>query len=205
MNSTIQSRICQFVGSHESVRLSLRLSGEPIHHGFVLAMSGSLVLLREMHDFYLEGCTAIQVSDIVSLHSGAKERYWDRIYQAEGLMDGVDLSFDAKLADFQSLLGSLQQHGVNVIVQSRSTEEDDEFHIGRVLALDSTMASILEFDSLGIWEDEPTNISYDAMTVVEFDSPYINIISRHLSDRPSKDEIDAVSEDSGDDGVSCQR
>ena len=42
----------------------------------------------------------------------------------------------------------------------------------------------LYFNVVGEWDDEPSVIPHDDITQIQFDTPYINIMSRYLEDPP---------------------
>ena len=52
--------------------------------------------------------------------------------------------------------------------------------IGRVVAFNDMSVSIRQFDTLGVWEDEPSVIAYGEITKVQFDTPYINTFIKYL-------------------------
>ena len=60
----------------------------------------------------------------------------------------------------------------------------DDFSIGRVVALDDESVSLLNFDPLGVWDDDPSVIDLGDITEVQFDTPYINTISKYLEGPP---------------------
>jgi hypothetical protein len=75
------------------------------------------------------------------------------------------------------------QRGKNVIVEceARRRREEDQFFIGRILGCGREYVSLLHFDAVGEWDEEPTAIRYKAITSVQFDSPYVNFYSKYLS------------------------
>jgi hypothetical protein len=44
------------------------------------------------------------------------------------------------------------------------------------------MVSLLSFDSLGRWEEEPCLVAYGDITKIQFDTPYINTIIKYLNE-----------------------
>jgi len=53
-----------------------------------------------------------------------------------------------------------------------------------VVALDDESVSVLHFDTMGVWDDEPSVIAYADITQVAFDTPYINTITKYLKEPP---------------------
>jgi hypothetical protein len=158
--------------------------GEPTHNGFILGLGRDLVLLHQFHDFYPEGYTALRVADINRVRSGEHERFWEAMLRGEGLMEGVGIPYQVPLDDFRSLLAALHGRGQHVIIEceDRRTADHDDFFIGRIIALDEEMVSLLSFDPLGRWEEQPCLIAYGDITKVQFDTPYINTLIEYLNE-----------------------
>jgi hypothetical protein len=156
--------------------------GDPTHNGFILGLGRDLVLFHQFHDFYPEGYTALRVADVKRVRSGEHERFREAIFRGEGLMERVGIPYEVPLDDCRSLLAALHERGQHIIVEceSQETADDDGFFIGRVVAMKDISVSVLHFDPLDRWDDEPTEIACDDITQVEFDTPYINTLSKYL-------------------------
>jgi hypothetical protein len=180
--SQTRDRLSKLVGQPKMARLTRGYPSEPIHNGFVLGLGRDLVLLQKYHDFYPEGYTALRVADIKRTRSDEHERFWETMFRGEGLMERVGIPYEVPLDDFRSLLNALHRRGQHVIIEceSRETADDDDFLIGRVVAMDDRSVSILHFDTSGAWDDEPSVIAYGDITQVQFDTPYINTITKYL-------------------------
>jgi hypothetical protein len=179
--SQARDRLAKLVGQLKKVHLTRSYPGEPNHNGFVLGLGRDLVLLHQFHDFYAEGYTALRVADIKRVRSGEHERFWERMFRGEGLMERIGIFYDVPIDDFRSLLTALHGRGQPVIIEceDRNTADYDDFFIGRIVALDDRSVSIRHFDSLGGWEDEPSIIAYSDITKIQFDTPYINTIIKY--------------------------
>ena len=181
-----RDRLAKLAGQPKKVHVTRGYPGDPAHGGFVLGLGRDLVLLHQFHDFYPEGYVALRVADIKRARSGDHERFWEAMFRAEGLMDRVGIPYEVPLDDFRSLLGALRGRGRHVIIEceSRETKDDDDFIIGRITSLDDRSASILYFDHLGRWDDQPAVIAFGDITQVQFDTPYLNTISKYLKPLP---------------------
>jgi len=181
-----RDRLSKLVGRPRKARLTRSFPGEPIHNGFVLGLGRQLVLLHQFHDFYPEGYTALRVADVERVRSGVHERFWESMLRGEGLMERVGISYELPLDDFRSLLTSLHERGLHVIIEAENpiSEEYDDFTLGRIVALDDESVSILPFDPLGAWDDEPSVIGYGDITKVQFDTPYITTMTKYLKKPP---------------------
>jgi hypothetical protein len=58
--------------------------------------------------------------------------------------------------------------------------------------LSKKSVSILCFDPLGRWDEEPDVIAYGDITQVQFDTPYINTITKYLKQTPAGDDPRSV-------------
>ena len=179
-----RDRLSKLVGQPKKSRLTRAYPGEPTHNGFVLGIGRDLVLLHQFHDFYPEGFAALRIADIRRVRSGEHERFWEGMFRGEGLMERVGIAYEVPLDDFRSLLTALRRRNQHVIVECEDlkTADHDDFFIGRVVSVGEESAAILNFDSLGRWDEEPCVVTYDDITKVQFDTPYINIISRYLEE-----------------------
>ena len=177
-----RDRLTRLIGQQKKVQVTRAYPGEPIHNGFVLGLGRDLVLLHQFNDFYPEGLTALRIADIKRVRSGKHERFWEKMFRAEGIMEQVGISYEVLLDDFRSLLAALHGRGQHVIVESegRKSADQDDFTIGRVVDLGEDAVSILNFDPLGVWDDEPCVIDYDDITKIQFDTPYLNTMSKYL-------------------------
>jgi hypothetical protein len=182
-----RDRLSKLVGLPKFAHITRGYPGEPSHIGFVLGLGRDLVLLHQFHDFYPEGYTALRVADVKRVRSGEQERFWEVMLRGEGLMGRVGIPYEVPLDDFRSLLAALDGRGQHVVIEceDRRTPEYDEFHIGRMVALDDDSISIRCFDSMGRWDDEPRIIAYGHITRIQFDTPYINTMIRYVEGSPS--------------------
>ena len=184
--SQTRDRLEKVVGKRRKVSLTRGYPGEPTHNGFVLGLGLDLVLLHQFHDFFAEGYTALRVADIKRVHSGEHERFWEMMFQREGIMDRVGISYELPLDDFHSLLAALNGRCQYVIVEceDRKKAEYDDFIIGQIVAFDDDTVSVLHFDSLGTWNDVPSIIAFTDITKIQFDTPYLNTITKYLKEPP---------------------
>jgi hypothetical protein len=179
-----RDRLAKLVGLPKKVQVTRGYPGETTHNGFVLGLGHDLVLLHQFHDFYPEGYTALRVADIKRVRSGEHERFWEAMLRCEGLMEGVGIPYEVPLDDFRSLLTALHGRGQHVIIEceDRRTADYDDFFIGRIVCLDDEVVSIQCFDTLGKWDKEPCIIAYGDITKIQFDTPYINTMTKYLKE-----------------------
>ncbi len=178
----VRQQLGSLINTRKKVRLNRCFPNEPRHNGFVLALGREWVLLQQFHDFYPEGYTTLRVQDITDIRSGEHERHWERMLAAEGLLD-LNANFqDVLLDDISQLLIALQERGQNIIIESEDPFGDKEdFYIGKILSVDEKSVCFANFDALGNWDESPDMISYDEITKVEFETPYIQLFSKYLT------------------------
>jgi hypothetical protein len=171
------------VGLPKKVRITRKHDEGTSLNGFVLGLGRKLVLLQQFHDFYSEGFTAIRIRDIRKIRSGQYERFFEKMFECERLLPTYDQGNKVPLDDWGSLLRDLQERNRNIIVECEGQESSEHgtYFIGRILAVEFDSVSILNFDALGKWDDEPSNVPLLAITKIDFDSPYINIFSKYVS------------------------
>lgn len=177
----VRQQLRSLVGARKKVQLTRGFPCEKLHSGFVLALGREWVLLRQFHDFYPEGNTALRLRDITDVRSGEYERHWERMLAAEGSLDQVTATDDIPLDDISQLLLALQRRGQNVIVECEDTDEDvQDFYIGQILSVDEDSVCFANFDALGRWDDAPDTIPFEEITQVQFDTPYVQTFSKYL-------------------------
>lgn len=183
-----RDRLSKLVGQPRFAHLTRGYPGDPTHDGFVLGLGHDLVLLHQFHDFYPEGYTALRIADVKRVRSGEHERFWQAMFRGEGLMERVGLPYEVPLDDFRSLLAALHGRGQHLIIEceDRRTPDDDEFFIGRIIDLGDETVSIRYFDPMGRWDEKPCVIDYGDITKIQFDTPYINTITKYLEDSPTE-------------------
>jgi hypothetical protein len=156
----IKDRLSKLVGQPKKAKITRAYLGETTHNGFVLGLGCDLVLLQQYHDFYPEGYTALRAADIKRTRSGEYERFWEAMFQCEGLMGLVGIPYEVPLDGFRALLTALDKRSQHVFIECESQETaDDDFFIGRVVSFHEETVSILPFNSSGAWGDEPTVIA----------------------------------------------
>jgi hypothetical protein len=171
------------VGLPKKVRITRKLGEDNLLNGFVLGLGRRLVLLQQFHDFYSEGFVAIRIRDIRKIRSGEHERLWEKMLESEGLLPTYDQSNEVSLDDWGSLLRDLQERNRNIILECEGQESSEHgtYFIGRILAVEFDSVSILNFDALGKWDGEPSNVPFLAITKIDYDTPYINMFSKYVS------------------------
>jgi hypothetical protein len=105
-----------------------------------------------------------------------------RILRAERLRPRR-LSVPAQaLEDWTALLAWLRRRGRNVIIECEDRHEPiEDFYIGCIERVGDHEVLVVNFDPLGRWESPPDRLAPSEITSVQFGTPYIEFMSRHLS------------------------
>ncbi len=177
----IHAALSSLAGTSSKVRIARRQPKQVYTNGFVVAVGEQLVLLQAFHDFYPEGLAILRIHDITDVRSGEHERFWERMLQGEGITAATLSRELPPLDSMPRLLSALLERGENVILEC---EDDDgpicDFYIGCLLKVDDVVVEFANFDALGRWDEEPHRIELDEITLVELETPYLRILSKHV-------------------------
>lgn len=177
-------RFKELMSLRQAVRIRPRYFPENHLYGFVVAVSDDFVVLHEIHDFHIDGYLIVPMSNIKGIRSSEAERTLEKILAAEGMMDRLGLKHELDLTGWRAMFRSVHKIGKNVIVETFNItheREEEQFVIGRIQGMSAKSLSILGFDALGQWESEPMIIAYRNIKWVQFDSEYINVFSKYVT------------------------
>lgn len=180
----LKNQLNRFVGTKKKVRIERNIRSEEYINGFIHDVSKGLVVLQQFHDFYCEGYTIIKLSDVSDLRSDEHERFFERMLNAEGLLDQIEYKRIIPITDFVASLSYFVKNNENIIIECESLENpaDDEFYIGKVSEIEGNDAWFIGFSALGEWEKEEVAIKIANITRIQFNTPYINIFSKYLEE-----------------------
>ncbi len=137
-------------GKYRMVKVQRTVSDSREVSGFVIDISDTLVMLSQFNDFDADGCNVLRLADIERVRSGPKERAFERIFAAEGLLDAVGLSSPPPITDMETLLRDLARRRANAVLQIEdadvdpgSSEEEDSFE-SMESAFEETLAELRE-------------------------------------------------------------
>lgn len=180
MITTVIEKLQAVQAKRQYARIARSGVSRSADYHFVLDRGPSLVLLQDESSFRLDGYSIVNLADVTAVRSGRLERFTERLLKQEEIRPAPPpVSID--LADWRSVLKSLQAYGKHVIIECETGDEDlDEFFIGRIEKLNKVSLAFRHFDALGQWDDEPTTIRFRDITRVRFDERYIDVYSRSL-------------------------
>jgi hypothetical protein len=147
-------------------------------HGYLLAVSPQLILLRYDYDFQIDGYTVVRRQDVTRLVRRDVDRFHERIESEEGMTDDMGPPRLIDVTDWRSALSSLQRVGCNV-----SLEHEPDltylYLVGKILNVGSRSVTMLGFDTLARWYDKPKRIPYRNITRICFENRYISLLSKY--------------------------
>ncbi|MCA9262015.1 MAG: hypothetical protein KDA61_22510 [Planctomycetales bacterium] len=178
MNEQLQ----QYVASKENVRVERRFASDPRLNGFLVAVSPELAVMHCFHDFMPDGFSVIRLEDVVNVRSGKYERHWKRMLQQEGLLSALEAIPVVDLSSMRSAIDSIASQYKGLIIECEDDEGDDiDFYIGAVLSSSDSQISIHAFDALGVWDSQPSEVPVEEISLVQFDTPYLNTFWKYLA------------------------
>jgi hypothetical protein len=101
----------------------------------------------------------------------------------EGKLGGLILPIQLDLSTMRAVIESIDRAYGRMIVECEDLEEDiEDFYIGTVPEVDDSTLVFDHFDGLGEWAQEPSRISLNEITVIQFAAPYIEGFWKYLHD-----------------------
>jgi len=153
--------------------------------GYIVDFSDNFVLLHETDDFEIDGYSVIPINTISDILFSNRDKYYDKIMALEGMVGKIQNKYKIDLTNWNSVFKSIQKLGFNVIIENEDPE-DYSFDIGPITKITDSAVYVRYFDAKGFLDIEITKITWDLMTIVKFDTRYINIFSKYLRERKIK-------------------
>ena len=180
------SQLSEHLATGRKIRIETNRPADPLLNGYLMQLSDRLGLLHCFDDFEPDGYSIFRLADVTSVRSGKFERHWDRMLRGEGLLGGLDRELLVDLSDIQTAIGSVSRQFKLMTVQCEDGEEDvEDFFIGQAVSFEGTELIFDAFDALGQWNDAPSRILLDEITMVQFVTPYIRHFSKYLTGSPT--------------------
>jgi hypothetical protein len=149
------------------------------NEGFIVDYSNDFIVLQEIDDFVIRGFLIIPIKTIIEIRRNNKDKYFENIYKKEGITEEIKKKHNIDLTNWETIFKSIKKLDFNVIIKNENPE-DDTFDIGPIVKITKKSVFIRYFDAMGVLDDDLTNISWDVITLVNFDDIYINILSKYL-------------------------
>jgi hypothetical protein len=140
--------------------------------GFALACSDRLVLLQQLREFSPDGWTLVRLADIDEVESGEDANpFFEKVWRAERLGPEPP-PFVVPVSDFVTALKAIAAEQRLTIIECETIDgEDDEFVLGRVLAVDDLRVTVVPIGASGEWLARDA-IPIARITKLQIDTPY---------------------------------
>jgi hypothetical protein len=179
------------VGTGRKLRLERSFPSNPRLNGYLLEASDTLGLIHCFHDFMPDGFAVFRIGDISTIRSGKYERHWDRMLKEEGLLSALAMPPAVDLASMRSAIESISARYKGMIIECEGAEEDcEDFYIGSMLSINDYQVCFEHFDGLGNWEDTPSSVPLGDISLILFDTPYIQTFWKYVSGQSRQDTTD---------------
>ena len=163
------------LGTRAFIQVERAYPSNPRLNGYLVGLSRTLAVMHCFDDFEPDGYSLFFTDAITGVRSGKHERHWDRMLSGEGLLGGLDQPLQIDLASLRNAIGSVQAQFGKMIIECEDRDADiEDFYIGRISDMTSTAVLFDHFDAVGEWSRVPATIPVEEMTLVQFDTPYLN-------------------------------
>ena len=184
----ISEKLNLHLGDYVKITRMVAKDIEETSSGYILDFSDNFALLHEAGDFTLDGYMVLPVSQIKKIRHNKFDKYFKQIMIAEGEAAKVGIHYKIDLSNWQSLFESIKSAKLNIIVECENPDIDT-FTIGPILETTHNQLLMQNFDAVGILEDEPVDINFEDITKVKFDGRYINVFSKYLRKKRTKNKV----------------
>ena len=147
--------------------------------GFPLAYSRQLLLLRYVHDFYLDGLLLIRRCDITDSNCRQTDKFQRKLLETEHKLKKGVFRNDHVIENFTSFIEGLGTE--TIVIIENETRNNSQFYIGLVASVDAESVHVQEFSGAGNWEHNATCIPVNEITCCQIETNYINFYARHFS------------------------
>ena len=154
-------------------------------HGFIVDYNESFVVVQENHDFLICGYLIFPLTSISKIGFNRNDKYFHKILRLEGVTTIVCNKHKIDLSSWDNIFESIKSLGFNIIIKNEDPE-DESFDVGPTTKITRNSVFIRYFNAQGFLDDEPTEITWDKITLVKFDDHYINTFSKYLRERKPK-------------------
>ena len=148
-------------------------------YGYLLKLSEQFAVLQVENDFQLTGRKVVRRQDITSIVRGKRERHRQRIFQWEGIEQGISPYSESKLENWQSVFRAMKDSSLCIGVETYSWN-GETLTIGPVRKIGKRRVAIQHITARGYLEKELTRIPYSDIRAILFNDFYIDCYKRHV-------------------------
>ena len=148
--------------------------------GFILKMTKDFLLIQMEEEFYLNGYAIIKQDHYDSIRCNESDKAVKKILKGEGII-GSDYGIKKKLRlkEWKTIFEDLLKHDYHVIIECEDLKEP-LFLIGPIKKIKKDSVNIRYYNAQGVLNEKSTKVKYKDITIVKFDSRYINVFRKYL-------------------------
>ena len=166
----------------QCVRIAREGSNLPHVYGFPIAVGPSLILLRHVADFDVDGFIVMPLRDIANVRSDNNERFLERVLSDEGQLGKrraptISLAVESWSGVFRAL-GAERE----IVIVECERKDGEDFCIGVVTGVTDDSVGIHQFDAVADWDPAPTIVPFDDITHVRFGDRYTSVYAHYVAD-----------------------
>jgi hypothetical protein len=168
----VEAQLARARDARELVRVRTDILGGDDVEGYVLDIGAEWVLLAKLDpEVFLNGFTAVRVSDVVSAGKKPSRQFFRRALELHGDWPPVAPTWEVPLDDVANLLAAVSENRPLVTIH---VERDDPevLFIGAPVKVGKRKLSLVEVSPRAVWDAQPTKWPLEDITRVEFGSRY---------------------------------
>ncbi len=153
--------------------------------GYIVDYSEHFVLMHHVNDFAIDGYLIFPIQSIKKVRLNNNDKYYGKIMQGEGLINKIENKHKPDLSSWANVFKSIKRTGLNVIVENEDPG-DDTFNIGPITKVTEDAVYIRYFDAQGFFKENSDKITWNYITLIQFDDLYTNTFSKYVREKKKK-------------------
>lgn len=153
-------------------------AGTTFWNGVPLRVTDELVLVATLDQFRFDGFAVMRWDEVVEVHSGDNERFFERVLRTEGLLECFSHPGQVRLDTWLTVLEDVRARHRHLIIECEALPEP-AFHIGELFDLTTNAAFVRYIHANGIKDATPTRIPLDDITMVRWGEHYVEMYGKY--------------------------
>lgn len=172
-----------YVGTKQLIHVERCYSENKYINGFIHDRSRNLVLMQMFSDFMPDGYVIFSPKHIVEVRANELDQFCQSILEKEGLMKCVNYKRKIPISSYKKMLNYFIQRKENIIIESENDNEDEcVFYLGRPIRIDGNKLWFACLGPDGKWEEYLSHFSIETITLIQYDTPYLNIFTKYAEE-----------------------
>lgn len=141
-----------------------------------ISFNDEFLLICYEYDFEFDGFEIIRLDDITNIIYDDVDIFINDILIKENIKPIIDSCLNININSYFDIMKFFFQNNENLIIEC---ERQGEFYIGKIIEISQKCISFLNFDGEGVWEEEPSYIFYNDITLISFRNRYVRYMSKY--------------------------